>query len=152
MLAMMLTDLMKERYAAGTLGEDPVEYARRAEGSASSGQELKHEFRLPNNRVIVGSNCPRPDGGWVSTFTKTLLIAKASNCNAPRSIGSRSGGRLSIWLFGTFRDSASLLLTEVNDSMVSMRETANRLLESSGNTSQRVSASVISFSRKPPQI
>jgi len=143
-VGMTLTDLMKERYAAGTLEEDPVEYARRAEAAASSGRELKHEFRLPNNRVVVGSNRPRPDGGWVSTHED---ITDRESFELQRAAVEREQERRQAidLAIRTFRDSASLLLSEVNDSMVSMRETANRLLESSSNTSQRVSASVISF-------
>jgi len=141
---MTLTDLMKERYAVGTLEEDPVAHARRAEAAASSGRELKHEFRLPNNRVVVGSNRPRPDGGWVSTHED---ITDRESFELQRAAVEREQGRrLTIDLaIRAFRDSASSLLTEVNDGMASMRETANRLLESSSSTSQRVSASVRSF-------
>ena len=141
---MTLADLMKERYAAGTLEEDPVEYARRAEAAASSGEELKHVFHLPNNKIVAGSNRPRPDGGWVSTHED---VTDRESFELQRAAVEREQFRREAidQAILSFRDSASSSMGQVNESMASMRETANRLLERSSNTSHRVSSSVKIF-------
>jgi len=141
---MTLAEVMKGRVAAGTLAENPLEHAHRAEAAADSGQELEYVFHLPNGKVVLGSNRPRADGGWVSTHEdvtdrKSFEMQRAAieREQARReSIGSA---------IERFSQSTSSLLTQVNESMASMCHTAGRLLQTSNNTSRRVSSTTQSF-------
>jgi diguanylate cyclase (GGDEF)-like protein/PAS domain S-box-containing protein len=62
-----LREILQHRIEAGTLGEDPDEYARRANRSARAGEPFRHIFELPDGRKISVANQARPTGGWVST-------------------------------------------------------------------------------------
>src|SRR3984957_13935170 len=62
-----LREVLQQRIVAGTLGEDPDEYARRANTAAQAGVPFRHIFELPDGRMISVANQARPTGGWVST-------------------------------------------------------------------------------------
>src|SRR3984957_6643971 len=62
-----LREILQHRIEAGTLGEDPDEYARRANSAALDGVPFRHIFELPDGRKISVANQARPTGGWVST-------------------------------------------------------------------------------------
>jgi diguanylate cyclase (GGDEF)-like protein/PAS domain S-box-containing protein len=62
-----LREILQRRIEAGTLGEDPDEYARRANCAALDGVPFRHIFELPDGRKISVANQARPTGGWVST-------------------------------------------------------------------------------------
>ena len=62
-----LREVLQQRIVAGTLGEDPDEYARRANTAAQAGVPFRHIFELPDGRKISVANQARPTGGWVST-------------------------------------------------------------------------------------
>jgi diguanylate cyclase (GGDEF)-like protein/PAS domain S-box-containing protein len=62
-----LREILQQRIEAGTLGEDPDEFARRANGAALEGVPFRHIFELPDGRKVSVANQARPTGGWVST-------------------------------------------------------------------------------------
>jgi methyl-accepting chemotaxis protein/NO-binding membrane sensor protein with MHYT domain len=143
-VGMTLTELMKARHTAGTLLEDPLEYARKAEAAASKGQEVKHVFCLPNGRIVTGSNSPRLDGGWVSTH-EDVTDREAFEQQRAAVEQEKSRREQIDSAIRSFRESASSLLLQVNESLDSMRATANKLLESSSNTSQQVTSGSKTF-------
>jgi NO-binding membrane sensor protein with MHYT domain/methyl-accepting chemotaxis protein len=143
-VGMRLVEVMQQRHAVGTLKEDPIEYAKRAESMASAGQELKHVFILPNGRTVSGSNRPRPDGGWVSTHEDVTDREEFELKRA--SIEREQARRQEIdGAIAGFRTAAGTLLTSVNESVASMQTTASLLMKSASRTSDRVAASVTRF-------
>jgi methyl-accepting chemotaxis protein len=143
-VGMDLTELMRQRFAAGTLDEDPVAYALKAETAARSGQELKHVFKLPDGRTIAGSNRPRTDGGWVSThedMTDQEALAQQ------RALLEREQERRDVIdrEIENFRSYAASVLAQVNANADDMRATATSLLGSARNASERVNEGVSTF-------
>ena len=51
-----LVELLQQRVEVGTLDEDPIEYARRAQAATQTGKDFKHVFLLPNGRKVTGAN------------------------------------------------------------------------------------------------
>ncbi len=139
-----LKDLMVARYEAGTLREDPVDYARRAEAATRSGQTFRHIFDLPNGRKIAGANIPRPSGGWVSTHED---ITERETVERERAtIESEQHRRAAIdSAIVEFRRQASDLFGSVKESVGAMRATASTLLSKSRHTSQRADGAVSAF-------
>lgn len=143
-IGMTLTQVMQQRQLAGTLKEDPIEYAQRAEAAATGGKAFKYIFKLPNGRTISGSNRPRPDGGWVSTHDD---ITERENLQIQRAaLEGEQARRAAIdSSIEAFRTSAGALFENVNGSIGSMQSTANGLLGSARMTSERITASARSF-------
>jgi hypothetical protein len=143
-VGMRPVDLMRHRFEVGTLDEDPLAYAARAEAAASSGQELKHVFKLPDGRVVAGSNRPRPDGGWGSTHEDVTdrEVLEHQRSSLQREQARRDAIDREI---GNFRSYAATLLEQVNASAEDMRSIATNLLGSARNASSRVTDGVVTF-------
>lgn len=143
-VGMTLTELMRERFAMRTLEEDPVAYAARAEALASSGKELKHVFKLPDGRIVSGSNRPRPDGGWVSTHEDVTdrEILEVQRLALEREQARRDAIDSEI---EAFRKHAATLLTQVNGTAENMRTIATDLFGTARNASHRVVEGVSTF-------
>lgn len=143
-MGMTLVQLMQQRHLAGTLKEDPIEYAQRAEAAAASGKEFKYIFKLPSGRIISGSNRARPDGGWVSTHDD---ITERENYELQRSaLELEQARRASVEsAIDAFRNSVAALFDNVNESLTSMRFTANGLLGSASKTSEKIAVTGKSF-------
>ena len=143
-LGCTLEELMRHRLAAGTLDEDPVEYARRARAATQSGNTFKHVFELPNGHKVSGSNVARPGGGWVSTHED---ITERDEVERERvAIQSEQQRRTLIDSAITeFRPHAASLIDSVKQSVGAMRDTAHSLLGSSHQTSERAAEAVVAF-------
>jgi methyl-accepting chemotaxis protein/PAS domain-containing protein len=150
-VGMALVDVMQQRFAAGTLNEDPLAYAAKAEAAASSGHELKHVFKLPDGRVVAGSNRPRPDGGWVSTHEdvtdRELLEHQRSSLQREQARRDAIDKEIE-----NFRSYAASLLEQVNASAEDMRSIATNLLGSARNASSRVTEGVVTFEQASSSI
>ncbi len=143
-LGFNLTELLQQRVEAGTLDEDPIEYARRAEAAARSGSEFKHLFVLPNGRTVAGSNTSRPGGGWVSTHEDVTdqEMVKRERAAIEHDQQRRSAIDSAI---AEFRPQAAGLLDGVKQSVSAMRSTAHTLLTNSQHTSTRAVGAVGAF-------
>jgi NO-binding membrane sensor protein with MHYT domain/methyl-accepting chemotaxis protein len=139
-----LPELMRHRFEAGSLKEDPVAYARRAEAAARSGETFRHVFELPNGRIIAGANMPRPSGGWVSTHED---ITERETVERERAaLQNEHQRRAAIDLaIVEFRRQAADLLDSVKESVGAMRGTAGTVLGSSRQTSERAGGAVNAF-------
>ncbi|HZT26706.1 MAG TPA: methyl-accepting chemotaxis protein [Pseudolabrys sp.] len=132
-----LEELMRLRYEAGTLDEDPVTYARRAVASAESGRSFKYVFKLPNGRTVAGSNVARPSGGWVSTHEDVTDQAALQDERQRRALTESA--------ITDFRKQASDLLESVKQSVGAMQSTATGLLGTAQHTTQRAGEAVHAF-------
>jgi NO-binding membrane sensor protein with MHYT domain/methyl-accepting chemotaxis protein len=150
-VGMALKDLMEQRYAVGTLNEDPAAYAAKAEAAANSGSELKHTFTLPDGRIISGSNRPRPDGGWVSTHED--VTDRQTLEDRRQSLEREQARRDAIDReIENFRAYAADLLSKVNANADDMRASATNLLGSARNASHRVNEGVTTFGQASSSI
>lgn len=139
-----LEDLLHYRIEAGTLDEDPIEFARRAHAAVQSGTTFKHVFELPNGRKLAVSNIARRNGGWVSTHddvTEQEMIVREriaiQNEQQRRAVVDSA--------IAEFRPQASYLLHSVQESVGAMRATAQTLLGNSRQTSERTIGAVSAF-------
>lgn len=150
-VGMTLAELMRERAARATLGEDPAAYSVKAEAAAAGGKELKHLFKLPDGRMISGSNRPRADGGWVSTHED---VTDREALEHQRQAMEREQARRDAIdsEIERFRALAVLLLTQVDASAQDMRSIATDLLGSARNASQRVVDGVTIFEQASASI
>ena len=139
-----LEELMQARYAAGSLKEDPIEYARRAKEMALSGRGFKHVFHLPNGRIVAGSNVVRPSGGWVSTHEDITDREEIERERASMQ-GEQRRRALIDAAIAEFRPQAAGLVSSVKESVQAMRETAHALLGNSQHTSERAASAVGAF-------
>jgi methyl-accepting chemotaxis protein len=139
-----LEELMQLRLDAGTLDEDPVEYARRAMAATQSGSAFKHIFELPNGHKISGSNVARPSGGWVSTHED---ITEREEVERERLIIQSEQQRRTLIdsAIAEFRPHAVSLINSVKQSVGAMRGTAHSLLGNSHQTSERAVKAVDAF-------
>jgi NO-binding membrane sensor protein with MHYT domain/methyl-accepting chemotaxis protein len=139
-----LKDLMIARFEAGSLHEDPIDYARRAETAARSGKVFRHDFEYPDGRKVAGSNVPRPSGGWVSTHEDVTERGLVERERA--TIQSEQQRRAAIDSALTdFRRHASDLLESVKQSVGAMRATAGTLLGNSRQASHRAGGAVNAY-------
>jgi NO-binding membrane sensor protein with MHYT domain/methyl-accepting chemotaxis protein len=139
-----LEELMQQRLEAGSLKEDPVEYARRAKAAALSGNTFKYIFEMPNGRKVSASNVARPSGGWVSTHED---ITEREEVDRERAaIRSEQQRRALIdSAIAEFRPQAAGLIGSVRESVSAMRDTAHALLGNSHQTSERAASAVAAF-------
>ena len=143
-LGCTLEELMHQRRAAGSLEEDPVEYARRAKAAALSGASFKHVFVLPNGRKVSGSNVARPSGGWVSTHEDITEREEVAQERAALQ-GEQRRRALIDSAIAEFRPQAAGLIGSVKESVNAMRDTAHALLGNSHQTSERAAGAVGAF-------
>jgi methyl-accepting chemotaxis protein len=150
-VGMSLIELLRQRFAAGSLDEDPIAYAAKAEAAANSGQEFKHVFKLPDGRIVAGSNRPRPDGGWVSTHEDVTdrEVLEHQRASIQREQARRDAIDREI---GNFRSYAASLLEQVNASAEDMRAIATSLLGSARNASARVNEGAATFAQASSSI
>jgi methyl-accepting chemotaxis protein len=129
-----LEDLLRLRLKNGTLQDDPAEYARRAAETAMAGKTLKHEFTLPDGRKIIGSNTPRPGGGWISTHED---VTDQEEFRRERAAIESEAARREVMdqAIATFRTQAAELMASVKQSVDAMRSTAQSLLLTSQESS-----------------
>ena len=139
-----LEELMQARHAAGSLKEDPVEYASRAKATALSGKGFKHVFHLPNGRTVAGSNVVRPSGGWVSTHEDITEREEVERERAALQ-GEQRRRSLIDAAIAEFRPQSASLVSSVKESVRTMRDTAHALLGNSQQTSERASSAVDAF-------
>jgi PAS domain S-box-containing protein len=143
-LGYTLEELLQQRLAAGSLDEDPKEYARRAREATQSGRKFAHSFELPNGRTVLGSNVARPGGGWISThedITDREVIERER-----AAIQSEQQHRATIdRAIADFRPHATDLIASVKDSVSAMRGTAHTMLQNSQQTSERAAEAVGAF-------
>jgi methyl-accepting chemotaxis protein len=141
-----LRDILRERLAAGTLAEDPDEFARRAEAAAKAGKKFTHVFALSDGRKFAVNNEPRPGGGWVSThedITERLQVEQER-----AAIRDQERRRAVVdSAIAAFRPQMENLIGSVSGNASAMRDTASALFDSSQQTSHSAAGAVRSFDK-----
>jgi len=62
-----LLDLLKYRFVSGTFSRDPEEYVRDLPVMIAQGKMAKHEVQTGDGRIVIVTNRPMANGGWVAT-------------------------------------------------------------------------------------
>jgi methyl-accepting chemotaxis protein len=141
-----LRDILRERLAAGTLAEDPDEFARRAEAAAKAGKKFTHVFARSDGRKFAVNNEPRPGGGWVSThedITERLQVEQER-----AAIRDQERRRAVVdSAIAAFRPQMENLIGSVSGNASAMRDTASALFDSSQQTSHSAAGAVRSFDK-----
>jgi PAS domain S-box-containing protein len=139
-----LRDILQQRLAAGTLTEDPDEFARRVKAAVQARERFRHVFELPGGRQIAVINEPRPNGGWVSTHED---ISERQQAERERAAVQAQVQRRAVvdTAIAAFRPQVESLLSSVSDNASAMRLTATSLVSASQQTSQRTQGAVLAF-------
>jgi methyl-accepting chemotaxis protein len=134
-LGSTLTELLQARRAAGTFDVDVDVYRRDLMTSLAGGRIASRENTTPEGRVLLVTNRPMADGGWVATHED---ITERRNAELERiGIQQQQAQREAVdEAIRSFRQRAEELLRTVAEGAIAMRSTAGVLLESSGRTAK----------------
>jgi methyl-accepting chemotaxis protein len=137
-----LIDLVRYRFASGSVGRDPEEYRAEILTAIKQGKTSNAINKSPDGRSILVINRPIADGShWVGThedITERLLAEQQR-----QSLTEQDERRTKVdSAILSFRESVESELRMVNENAAAMRATANSLARSSGETADRAAGAV----------
>jgi uncharacterized protein YoxC len=139
-----LRQLIQHRKDTGLFSGDVDSYVQRIFDSINNGTSAPHYVQASDGRIVHAKNEPMPGGGWVSTHEDVTEQRRAEEERA--AIRDQEKRRAIIdEAIASFRPLVERLLTSVRDSATAMRSTADALLGSSDQTSQRAESAVQAF-------
>jgi uncharacterized protein YoxC len=139
-----LRQLIQHRKDTGLFSGDVDSYVQRIFDSINNGTSAPHYVQASDGRIVHAKNEPMPGGGWVSTHEDVTEQHRAEEERA--AIRDQEKRRAIIdEAIASFRPLVERLLTSVRDSATAMRSTADALLGSSDQTSQRAESAVQAF-------
>ena len=139
-----LAELMRHRRDTGLFKGDVEAYCKHILDSMAKGQSAQVYVKASDGRIVLAKNEPLAGGGWVSTHEDVTEQQQAEQERA--AILGQEKRRTGIdTAIVAFRPQVENLLSGVRDSATAMRATANTLLGSSGQTSQRATSAVAAF-------
>ena len=136
-----LADILKRRVAKGTFSRDPDTYRREFVAAMREGRTTVHEVISVDGRIILVTNHPMPEGGWIGTHEDVTARRETEQQNA----ALRSQEERRAMLEGTiasFRARAEGLLQTVASRAGDMRETAAQLAGILVQTAQRAQSAL----------
>jgi methyl-accepting chemotaxis protein len=136
-----LTSLLEHRISAGTFSRDPAEYRRELLAAMSEGKTTTQEVKSSDGRIIIVSNQPMPDGGWVATHEDVTERRDAEQERASMQEQQRRRAAVE-HAISMFRQRVEDQLHTVSDGAMTMRSTATTLFASSGQTSRSAEGAV----------
>jgi methyl-accepting chemotaxis protein len=130
-----LTDLLQARTAAGSFSRDIQEYRRELLGQLADGKIRSLEVTTADGRTILVVNRPMPGGGWVATHEDVTerREAERERIGMQQQQAQREAIERAI---EAFRRRVEDLLHTVAEGALTMRSTADILLESSSRTAK----------------
>ena len=131
-----LSEIMALRRAAGSFTGDAAAYQRELAAEIGAGKMLNSEAVLADGRLVAMRNRPLPAGGWVSTHEDITERRSAARERAAVQDAKIRRDRIDS-VMTHFRSRIETLLGAMTDSTGAMRGSAERLLDMSGQTSQR---------------
>ena len=139
-----LFELIQHRKDTGLFSGDVKAYCLEILNNVAKGQNTRFYVPTSGGRIVLARNEPLPDGGWVSTHED---VTEQRHAEAERAaIRDQEQRRAAIdAAIASFRPQAEKLLSSVSGSATAMRSTANTLLNSSDQTSQRAESAVQAF-------
>jgi methyl-accepting chemotaxis protein len=137
-----LIDLVRHRFATGSIGSDPKEYCAQILTPIAQGKTTSAIVKAPDGRSILVINRPIAGGShWIGThedITERLMAEQQS-----QSLTEQKERRVAVdAAILSFRESVESELRMVTDNAAAMRATATSLAQSSGETSERATGAV----------
>jgi methyl-accepting chemotaxis protein len=136
-----LSEVLTRRVAKGTFSRDPQQYRKEFLAAVAEGRTIVHEVKSNGGRLLLVTNHPMKDGGWIGTHED---ITERRQTEMQRDMMQLQEGRRDVIekAIFTFRSHAENLLKTVADSAGVMHSTAANLFKTSGHTSQRAESAV----------
>ena len=136
-----LSEVLEKRVAKGTFSRDPHQYRTEFLAAIGQGRTIVHEVKSKGGRLLLVTNHPAKDGGWIGTHED---ITERRQTELQRDTMQQQEGRRAAIenAVTTFRNHAEALLQTVAKSASVMRSTAANLFNASGTTSQRAEGAV----------
>jgi methyl-accepting chemotaxis protein len=137
-----LIDLVRHRFATGSVGRDPDEYRAEILTAVTQGKATSAINKSPDGRSILVINRPIAGGShWVGTHEDITERLMAEQQSQSLSEQEERRGKVDAAIL-LFRESVKNELQMVNDSAAAMQATANSLAHSSGESAERAAGAV----------
>jgi methyl-accepting chemotaxis protein len=136
-----LIKVLEKRVAKGTFNRDPYQYRTEFLTAIGQGRTIRHEIESNAGRLLLVTNHPMKDGGWIGTHED---ITERRQTELQRDTMQAQEGRRAIieHAISDFRGQAEALLQSATKSASVMRSTATNLFEKSAYTSQSTESAV----------
>jgi methyl-accepting chemotaxis protein len=136
-----LTEVLEKRVAKGTFSRDPIAYRKEFLAAIAEGRTIVHEVKSKGGHLLLVTNHPMPDGGWIGTHED---ITERRQAEQQRTTLLHQEERRAVIenAIAAFRERVENLLRTVTDSAGEMRATAAGLYDASGQTSKRAESAV----------
>jgi PAS domain S-box-containing protein len=136
-----LSEVLARRVAKGTFSRNPDDYRKEFLAAVALGRTIVHEVKSKDGRLLLVTNHPMKDGGWIGTHEDITERRQTEQHHS--AMQQREERRAVIEnAISIFHNRAENLLRSVTDSAGEMRSTAASLLNASDYTSQRVESAV----------
>ncbi len=134
-LGTTLSDVLAKRVAKGTFSRDPDQYRKEFLNEIRHGRTTVHEVKSAGGRLLLVTNHPMKDGGWIGTHEDITERRQAEQQHT--IMQEKEARRATIEeAISAFRERAENLLQGVGVRAGEMRLTAGNLIEAFGHTSQ----------------
>lgn len=136
-----LSEVLEKRVAKGTFSRDPHQHRKEFLTAVGEGRTIAHEVKSKGGRLLLVTNHPMKDGGWIGTHED---ITERRQTELQRDAMQQQEGRRAAIesAISVFRNHAETLLQSVARSASVMRSTAANLFNASDQTSQRAGSAV----------
>jgi methyl-accepting chemotaxis protein len=137
-----LVDLIRHRFATGSLDGDPEKYCAELLAAMARGETRSAMVKTPDGRTILVVNRPIAGGRhWIGTHENISerLMAEQQRQSLTEQEERRAMVDAAIL---SFRESVESALRMVNDNAATMRATATSLASSSGETTERATGAL----------
>ena len=141
-----LQALIQHRKDTGLFSGDVAAYCRKILEGAREGKRTSFFVSASDGRIVLATNEPLPDGGWVATHEDVTEQRRAEEERA--AIRDQEQRRTAIdGAIAEFRPQAEALLATVSNSACAMRSTADILFGASEQSSARARGAVEAYNK-----
>ncbi len=137
-----LIDMIRHRFAKGSLPRDPAEYCAELSEAMAAGRTVSFVTETPDGRSIAVVNRPIPGGHyWVGThddITERRASERKSTLLEEQETRRAVVDEAIVW----FRESVEQVLQTVGDSVATMKSTATSLSTTSRETTAHTAGAV----------
>jgi methyl-accepting chemotaxis protein len=136
-----LSEVLTKRVAKGTFSRDPQQYRKDFLAAIREGRTITHEVKSKGGRLLLVTNHPMKDGGWIGTHED---ITERRQTELQRDLMQQQEERRTLieGAISDFRSHAENLLQTVSNSAAVMRTTAGTMFDISGQTSHSAKSAV----------
>jgi methyl-accepting chemotaxis protein len=136
-----LVEVLERRVAKKTFARDPKEYRKQFLESVRLGKTITHEVKSSGGRVLLVTNHPTGDGGWIGMHEDVTQRREAEEERVALQDKEQRRARLEAAI-EQFRARSERFLQTVLDSAEQMNTTAANLSDASAHTARRTETAV----------